>query len=317
MAIIESDIVYAKKLLSSGEVVAVPTETVYGLAADAYNSNAVLKLFAIKKRPSFDPIIVHTASIDRIFEFVTRFSDNAMELAQKFWPGPLTLLLDKKKIIPDIVTSGSSKVGVRIPRHDVALSLLNQIPFPLAMPSANPFGYVSPTSPNHVQDQLGNQVPYILDGGICSIGIESTIVGFRNDKPVIYRLGGISVEEIERIFGTVRVQTTFQNCKIISPGSMKSHYSPKKKLVVGDIDAMIKKYADKKIGVLVFDKYQEDKVYHQVMLAPDGSLETAAKNLFGSMRLLDSLPIDIILTSLVKNEGIGKAINDRLKKASV
>ncbi len=190
MATIGNDILQAKKLLLEGELVAIPTETVYGLAANALNPEAVTQIFVVKERPSFDPLIVHVASIDQAQQFITAVPEKAIQLARHFWPGPLTLVLPKQSIIPDIVTSGLSTVGIRCPDHDLTRQLLSELPFPLAAPSANPFGYVSPTTAEHVNNQLGHKIKYILDGGPCRIGLESTIVGFENDQAVIYRSPG-------------------------------------------------------------------------------------------------------------------------------
>ena len=172
MAAIGSDITVAKQYLIKGELVAIPTETVYGLAGNALDEKAVLSIFSVKNRPSFDPLIIHTDSLEKIHRFVSEFSDDALKLAKAFWPGPLTLLLPKKDIVPDLVTSGLDHVAVRIPDHKLTLELLSELDFPLAAPSANPFGYISPTNPNHVNAQLGEAIPYILDGGECGVGIE-------------------------------------------------------------------------------------------------------------------------------------------------
>ncbi len=316
MAIIGLDISHAQQLLEAGGVVAIPTETVYGLAGNAYSEEAVLKIFHIKQRPSFDPLIVHASSIEAIQDFVARFPVKALQLAQNFWPGPLTLVLEKQPIIPDIVTSGLSSVGVRIPQHDLTCQLLQKLSFPVAAPSANPFGYISPTIPMHVQDQLGDQIPYILDGGACTIGIESTIVGFEEEQPVIYRLGGISVEAIEQVVGPVTVANQL-TCHPKAPGTLESHYAPQKPLVVGSLPVLLAKHGCQNIGILAFDQhYANVSPSYQVMLAPTGSLDEAAKNLFAALRSLDALPVNIILATFVPDIGIGRAINDRLKRAA-
>ena len=197
MAEIGKDISKAKELLERGELVAIPTETVYGLAGNALNVAAIAKIFATKNRPHFDPLIVHVSHFNSINSFASAIPEKAKQLAQEFLPGPLTLLLKRKKIIPDLVTSGLETVGIRCPNHELTLNLLKELSYPLAAPSANPFGYISPTKASHVNDQLGDKIKYILDGGDCEVGIESTIVGFENDKAIIYRLGGLSIEKIE------------------------------------------------------------------------------------------------------------------------
>ncbi|MCS6796546.1 MAG: L-threonylcarbamoyladenylate synthase, partial [Raineya sp.] len=204
---ISTDIDLAEKLLRNNQLVAIPTETVYGLAGNAFSEEAVAQIFAVKNRPTFDPLIVHSDSLEKIKNFVSDFPEKAMILAQKFWAGSLTLLLPKKSIIPDLVTAGLPTVAVRIPKHPLTLQLLQRLDFPLAAPSANPFGYISPTTAHHVAEQLGEKIPLILDGGICSVGVESTIVGFEGDKAIIYRLGGISVESIQETIGEVEVKT--------------------------------------------------------------------------------------------------------------
>ena len=206
MAEIGKDIQKAKDFLEKDELVAIPTETVYGLAANALNPIAVAKIFEAKERPTFDPLIVHTHSLQEVYKFVTNIHPALLKLAEAFWPGPLTLLLPKKEIIPSLVTSGLDRVGVRVPNHSLTLDLLSQLNFPLAAPSANPFGYISPTTAMHVEKQLGTKIPYILDGGSCEVGLESTIVGEENGEIIIYRLGGLSVDEIETIVGKVSMQ---------------------------------------------------------------------------------------------------------------
>jgi L-threonylcarbamoyladenylate synthase len=188
LAQIGSDINYAIELLTRQELVGIPTETVYGLAGNAYNADAIAKIFKVKERPFFDPLIVHTSKVDRIKDFVKEIPDKAQELATKFWPGPLTLILNRKSIIPDLVTSGLNTVAVRIPNHAYTLKVLENLDFPVAAPSANPFGYVSPTKAEHVNEQLGDKIAYVLDGGDCKIGIESTIVSIDGDNATIFRL---------------------------------------------------------------------------------------------------------------------------------
>ncbi len=312
-----TDILLAKKLLMQGEVVAIPTETVYGLAGNAYDQQAVEKIFTIKQRPSFDPLIVHASDIAQIKELVKVFPEKAQELAHCFWPGPLTILLPKKAIISDQVTAGLDRVAVRIPSHPLTLALLQAIPFPLAAPSANPFGYISPTTPEHVDAQLGKNIPYILAGGACRLGIESTIMGFEEEKAVVYRLGSIPLEAIEQVIGpvTLAVQSTRHPQ---APGTLTRHYSPRKKLQLGDITTLIQQYQNQLLGILAFDQYYPgiDPQY-QVLLAPTtGSLEEAASNLFAALRKLDQMPIDLILANYVLDAGLGKAINDRLRRAA-
>jgi len=313
MAVIGKDIQRAAQLLEAGELVAIPTETVYGLAANALESTAIAKIFTVKNRPQFDPLIVHVASWHDALQLATDVPPRAITLAQKFWPGPLTLLLPKKDIIPDLVTSGLDRVGLRCPNHKMTQQLLRQTSFPLAAPSANPFGYVSPTTPVHVQEQLGDKIAYILDGGNCAVGIESTIVGFEEDEAVVYRMGGLAVEDIEKEIGKVRVSIhSTSNPK--APGQLQSHYAPRKKVLLGRIAELLSRFRGINAGVLSFQKDYAQPF--QVILSPKGNMEEAAQHLFSALRTLDKMPIDIILTELVPDAGIGRAINDRLKRAA-
>lgn len=316
MAEIGKDIFKAKEILETGGVVAIPTETVYGLAGNALNPEAVLKIFKVKERPSFDPLIVHTNSLEKINDFVLGIPDKAHQLIESFWPGPLTLLLEKKNIIPDLVTSGLDRVAVRIPSHPLTLRLLEQLNFPLAAPSANPFGYISPTTAAHVNDQLGDKIDYILDGGACSVGIESTILGFEDQKPVIYRLGGISIEQIENIIGRVTARS-HSTSNPSAPGMLKSHYAPKKPIHIGNIDSLIQQYKGEIFAILSFNKIFAgvDEKY-QLTLSDMGDLEEAATNFFSALRTLDNMAVDFIITDFVPDMGLGKAINDRLRRAA-
>jgi len=310
---IGTDIQYAAKLLKNNELVAIPTETVYGLAANALNDDAILKIFITKNRPTFDPLIVHFRTIEEIKKYVISFPSKAKLLATTFMPGPLTLLLPKNHLISDLVTSGLPYVAIRIPSHSTSLELLNCLDFPLAAPSANPFGYVSPTTAQHVEAQLGDKIPYILDGGPCEIGIESTIVGFDTDLPTVYRLGGTSIEQIEAVIGKVNVQLhSSSNPK--SAGMLKSHYAPNKTVILGNLETLIQQYPPETTGVLSFCKNYNYP--YQVILSPDGNLKEAARNLFDGLRFLDSLPVTTILTEPVPDQNLGRAINDRLKRAS-
>lgn len=313
---IGKDIQKARRLLGQSELVAIPTETVYGLAANAFDASAVLKIFQVKNRPAFDPLITHTDSLEKVQAFVQQIPRQAFILAENFWPGPLTLLLQKKDSIPDLVTSGLPQVAVRIPCHPLALSLLSLLDFPLAAPSANPFGYISPTTAQHVQDQLGGKISYILDGGESEVGIESTIIGFENEKTIIYRLGGISVEAIEETIGKIKLMPhTSSNPK--APGMILSHYAPKKTLLIGDIGELMHNYEAEEIGILSFrDTYAGVGQQQQITLSEAGDIDEAARNLFASLRKLDNLPIKTILAEFVPDHGLGRAINDRLRRAA-
>ncbi|WP_420577607.1 L-threonylcarbamoyladenylate synthase [Ekhidna sp.] len=316
MAEIGKDIARAKHLLENDDVVGIPTETVYGLAGNALSENAILKIYSVKNRPKFDPLIAHTNSLDKVKNMVRDVPEKAAQLAEAFWPGPLTILLNKKPEVPDLLTSGLDRVAVRIPNHPLTIELLTELEFPLAAPSANPFGYVSPTSAKHVNDQLGDQIQYILDGGQCHIGLESTIVGFEGDDVVIYRLGGTRVEAIEDVVGKVRIQVN-ESSNPAAPGMLKSHYSPGRKMIIGDIAENLKGMNSKSTGVLSFQTTHDVPEQNQVVLSPSGDMDEAARNIFAALRRMDQPHIEVILAEFVPQEGLGKAINDRLRRAAV
>ena len=316
MAITGKNIQEAGAFLKEGKLVAIPTETVYGLAANALDEDAVLSIFEAKKRPHFDPLIVHIANMADIKDYIIDFPELALKLAEKFWPGSLTLLLPKSSLIPDLVTAGSKFVGIRIPNHPLTLQLLNSLQFPLAAPSANPFGYISPTNPQHVADQLGDSIEYILDGGECSVGIESTIIGFEDDFPVVMRLGGISIDEIEKVAGPVKLQLN-QSSDPIAPGQLKSHYSPKKNFFAGDLEIFLADKSVSNAGVISFTrKYEAENISKNWILSPSGNINEAARNLFRVMREADESGVGTIYAEYVPEEGLGLAINDRIKRAS-
>ena len=314
MARIDQDIHAAIDLLTKSELVGIPTETVYGLAGNAFDAMAVAKIFEVKERPTFDPLIVHTSSFARLSEFVLDIPEEAKRLSEYFWPGPLTMVFKKKIVIPDLVTSGLDTVAVRIPKHPLTLELLQKLDFPLAAPSANPFGYVSPTSALHVNEQLGGKIQYILDGGPCQVGIESTIISFEEGISVL-RLGGCKIEEIEKMVGKVKVNL-YSTSNPTAPGMLESHYSPLTPIKLGKIDEEILANPNKKIGVLSYkDWFQGINTAHQFVLSEKGDLEEAATRLFTGLRHLDSLNLQLILSEFVPDEGLGRAINDRLRRA--
>lgn len=316
VATIGNDIERAASLLRQGEVVAIPTETVYGLAGNALNTAAVARIFEVKDRPTFDPLIIHTDSWEKVLRFVRDVPQPARELATAFWPGPLTLLLPKQESISDLVTAGLDTVAIRIPQHPLTLTLLANLDFPLAAPSANPFGYISPTSAEHVQKQLGRKIPYILDGGPCQVGIESTIVGFEDDQAVIYRLGGARVEDVERITGKAKVML-HSSSNPQAPGMLKSHYAPSKPVFVSSLSEVLALYAPEEIGILSFERlYSAIPVENQIVLSTRGNFLEAAQGLFAALRKLDALPVKAIFAELFPEKDLGRAINDRLRRAA-
>jgi L-threonylcarbamoyladenylate synthase len=318
MAQIGRDLASARAFLEKGELVGIPTETVYGLAGNALDPEAVALIFETKNRPGFDPLILHTSSIERVDDFVTFFPEKLKTVAENFWPGPLTLLLPRKDIVPDLVTSGLNRVAVRVPKHPLTLALLEELSFPLAAPSANPFGYISPTRPSHVEDQLGGKIPYILDGGLCSVGLESTIVGMEEGEIVVYRLGGLEISQIEKLVGPVRIKD-HSSSNPSAPGQLESHYAPRKPFILGDLHQLIeeKKAQGLDFAVLSFsENFPELAKEKQIALSPEKNLHEAAKNLFAAMRTLDECSAAVILAELMPETGLGKAINDRLKRAA-
>jgi L-threonylcarbamoyladenylate synthase len=313
VAEIGSDIEKAIFLLKAGELVAIPTETVYGLAGNALNSAAVAKIFDVKNRPHFDPLIIHVPGIEAVELYASSVPEQARELANRFWPGPLTLVLPKKNHVPDLTSAGLDTVGIRCPDHPLTRQLLKQLPFPLAAPSANPFGYVSPTTAQHVDQQLGSRISYILDGGSCDIGIESTIVGFEDRHPVIYRFGGLSMEAIEAVVGPLQTRA-HSTSNPRAPGQLKSHYAPGKRVVLGKISTLRIDPAYANAAIISFKT--DYHAPYQIVLSSVGSLHEAAHNLFSALRQVDEFPVDIVLVEPVPNEGIGRAINDRLSRAA-
>lgn len=317
MAEIGKDIYRAKAVLDAGGLVAIPTETVYGLAGNALDEEVVAKIFEAKNRPSFDPLIVHTDSLEKIQSFTKTIPPQAKQLASRFWPGPITLLLEKQTLVPDLTTSGLNSVACRVPGHQLTLELLSTLAYPLAAPSANPFGYVSPTSAEHVNNQLGEKVDYILDGGESEVGIESTIVSFIDEHPMVLRLGGLSVEDIEDEIGQVDV-ALHSSSKPSAPGMLKSHYAPQKTIVLlNEVNLHdITDYSE--FGAMVFQQeIAELPKGNQLVLSKAGNVKEAAKNLFKFLRELDNRShIQTIFTEYVPNEGLGRAINDRIKRAT-
>ncbi len=313
MAKVGTNLKKAILYLEMNEVVGIPTETVYGLAGNGLNDLAISKIFQVKNRPFFDPLILHTHSFAEIEKYTINVPAKAKLLVDAFIPGPLTLLLPKVSSIPDLVTAGLPNVAFRIPNHPLTLELLKQLPYPLAAPSANPFGYVSPTTAAHVNQQLGSKIPYILDGGSCDIGLESTIIGFDNEKVIVYRKGGISIEAIEEVVGKVIVQT-HSDSNPAAPGMLKSHYAPNKKVVIYENSIQ---QDLKNTGAIVFDRAIEGiPIENQIFLSKSADLNEAARNIFGHLRLIENFNIDKIYVQLVPETGLGRAINDRIRRAA-
>ncbi len=313
---IKEDIDQAAKIIRRGGIVAFPTETVYGLGADAFNPLAVVRIFEVKGRPFFDPLIVHVASRNDLDQLVAEIPSNAVELMERFWPGPLTLVLLKKEEVPEIVTAGLPSVAVRMPKHPMALALIKASGCPIAAPSANPFGYVSPTTADHVRDQLGDQVDFILDGGPCEVGLESTIISFVEGEPLLLRPGGIPLEEIESTIGKVRIGS-MNNEKPSAPGMLPKHYAPRTPILLDWCEEDVARYGNRKMGLLAFNEVRHSLKFDRVeVLSEKGDLREAAANLFAALRRLDGLNLDLILAESVPEVGLGRAIMDRLRRAS-
>jgi len=320
---IGDDIELAASLLKAGKLVAIPTETVYGLAANAYNLKAVASIFEAKNRPFFDPLILHCASAKAGFALLDNYPPQFDFLASKYWPGPLTLAAPKVAIVPDMITAGSPIVAVRVPAHPLTLRLLTAIDFPLAAPSANPFGYVSPTTAQHVQAQLGDKVDYILDGGSCQIGIESTILGYKDNAIELWRLGGISIENIEETVGEKLAVKIHKSSNPDVSGQLDKHYSP-----TTQMDLLDKKDFEKR--VLVMDEHERSQtallVFGETMnlqgfgsvlnLSAKADTYEAAHHLYAFIRQLDAASYKKIIALRLPEIGLGRAINDRLQRAA-
>ena len=315
---IGNNIPYAIELLNSNKLVAIPTETVYGLAANAFNENAVLNIYKTKNRPQFNPLIIHSNRIERFEEWGLLIPADVKLLAQHFWPGPITFIIPANHKIPEIVTAGTGAVAIRVPNHPITLDLLAKLNFPLAAPSANPSGFISPTSALHVEQQLGNKIDYILDGGNCKVGVESTIISFLENEPKILRFGGLAIEGIEAVLNK-KLATGSNNDKIVAPGMLSKHYAPVHPLqIVENLSESIQLFDKNRVGVISFsESFAEVPIAHQFVLSKTKDLNEAASNLFAAMRHVDELDLDIILSEKFPNIGLGYAINDRLKRASV
>ena len=316
MSIISKDIQKAITLLTNDELVAIPTETVYGLAGNIFSEKAIKSIFSTKKRPFFNPLIVHIPSVDSLKDIVIHVPEKAKLLAAAFWPGSMTLVLKKSNKIPDIITAGKDTVAVRVPNHPLTLELLRQLPFPLAAPSANPFGSISPTKPEHVERYFKDDIQQVLDGGSCTNGIESTIIGFENEEPIIYRLGALALEDIEAVVGKINIKNK-EEVSPDAPGMLARHYAPSTRtFLVDNVADEVKKHQGKKIGILVFNQSLNDASLTEILLSEKGSMQEAASKLYDSLHELDHQKLDVIITERFPDNGLGKSINDRLQRAT-
>ncbi len=324
-----STIKYAASIIQKGGLVAFPTETVYGLGANALNPKAVKKIFKVKGRPTDNPLIVHIAKFEELDRLAKNIPKEARILAREFWPGPLTLILFKKKIIPDKVTAGGKTVAIRMPANRFALKLIKNAGVPIAAPSANLAGTPSSTTARHVLEDFDGKIDLIIDGGKTSIGVESTVLDLTETSPVILRPGGITKEMLEKIIGKVHTLKTFRMGNIKSPGLKYRHYAPKAKmiLITGDMNEIIKKtrkLADffrkrnKKVGILASVETKKSYNTENTILSVGSrkNLKTVARNLFFVLREFDRLDVEIILAESFPEIKIGYAVQNRLKKAA-
>lgn len=325
---------YAAQVLRDGGLVAFPTETVYGLGADALNEKAVKKIFEAKGRPSDNPLIVHVANKNSVANLVSQIPDKALPLMDKFWPGPLTLVMQKQSIIPEIITAGLDTVAVRVPSNPIALALIEEAGIPIAAPSANVSGKPSPTDPRHVINDLDGKVDVIIDGGFSNIGVESTVVDMVLDPPMLLRPGGITLEQLKGVLGQVQIDSAIGgknlDDKVIprSPGMKYKHYAPKADVIIIEgeeekivlrINEMARKYKEKgiKVGILATDQ-TVDK-YPELLTLSLGSRKdpgTIAANLFKALRSFDKTDVQVILAEAIDVSGIGLAVMNRMKKAA-
>ena len=307
----KGNIEVAARLIQEGKLVAFPTETVYGLGADALNPLAVARIFELKERPAFDPLIVHIADTEDLKRLTANVDERVLQITARFWPGPLTLILPKSDLVPDIVTSGLPTVGLRMPDNEIALELIRKSGRPIAAPSANKFGRISPTTAAHVKKQLPG-VGYILDGGSTKVGIESTIIALTSNGFQILRNGYITREDLEEF---LPYDNTPETVSMIAPGMLKSHYSPVKTMFIADEENLM--HIDKsKAGLISFTGRLDEGFARVVNVSVRNDLKEYAVNMFAAMHELEESEVEVLVAEPVSETGIGMAIMDRLRKAS-
>jgi len=302
------------RTILQGGLTVFPTETVYGLGADAMNGDAVTKIFTAKERPFQDPLISHVCDREMVVPLVGKLSPKAVQLMDHFWPGPLTLVFPKSERVPDVVTAGNPTVAVRMPNHPLALELIRLAKTPIAAPSANTFGKTSPTTAQHVEDQLAGRFDAMIDGGACRIGVESTVLSLVGETPVLLRLGGVTREEIEEVVGPVLVKTSGDTVVFDSPGLFPSHYATKTPMIMVDDPSS---YAHTKdIALMLFTS--TDVAYDGMtfILSPEGDAREAAARLYETMRRIDTYDLRLIVAQRLPDSGVGMAVNDRIYRAS-
>ena len=306
----------AARFLQAGEVVAIPTETVYGLAGNAFDPKALAKIFAAKERPTFDPLIVHIADIAQLTDIAKDIPDSAYRLAEAYWPGPMTIILPKKDCIPDLCTSALPSVAVRFPSHPIAQAIIKESGLPLAAPSANLFKHVSPTTAEHVAAQLADRIAGIVDGGPCSVGVESSIISLTGEKPTVLRPGAITPEMFAKVLGDVAIKesTSKPGQPMLAPGQCDTHYRPQVPLYYGEVPAG---YTLPEHTVRIAFGTQTGPISATVNLSATGDMVEATSKLYAFMHDLDKSEYDLILVDPIPNTGVGMALNDRLKRASI
>lgn len=304
----------AAGIIKNGGVAIIPTETVYGLGCNALNEQAAERVFKLKQRPFFDPLIVHISDMEQLSEVAQNVSKQAMLLANSFWPGPLTLIFKKNNNIPDIITGGLKTVAVRMPSHPVALKIIRDAGCPVAAPSANIFGCLSPTTAENAKKHFGDSVSCVVDGGSCDIGIESTIVDLSKAKPQLLRLGAIPIDLLNEYIGNIEVLSGSQR-KPTCPGTMSSHYAPVTRLILNTPGKIWKKH--NRVGRIVFGQHHSEQSECVENLSVSGDLNEAAKNLYAALSRLDRKGLDFIVADILPENGVGAAINDRLRRASI
>jgi L-threonylcarbamoyladenylate synthase len=321
----EAAITDAVTILRRGGLVAFPTETVYGLGADAENPEALKRLYAVKGRPGYHPVIVHLASAEQLQDWAREIPEAAWQLAKAFWPGPLTLILPRSSRVPDAVTGGQDTVGLRVPAHPLAQKLLQAFGGGIAAPSANRFGKLSPTTAPHVRDDLGTDVDLILDGGSCPVGVESTIVAFRDGQPVILRPGMITESQIAAVLGQSNQNSAEADTAVIrAPGTLASHYAPGTPLILlppQDLIPVIQqKLAESPAPIGVLARRERPALLPEapkmVWMVADTAPEGYARALYASLRALDTKGLSVILVEALPDSGEWAAVRDRLKRAA-
>jgi L-threonylcarbamoyladenylate synthase len=300
--------------LKKGGLVGLPTETVYGLAGNAFDLTAIQSIYALKKRPATNPLIIHIGSVDQLDQLAINIPKEAQSLIDAFWPGPLTLIFDKSNRVLLETTAGQETVAVRMPKHAKTLDLLQSLDFPLVAPSANPYMSVSPTCAEHVDHYFPDLLVY--DGGPCEVGLESTIVGFTENGIKVYRLGSISAEELEFVTG-IAIDTSSTN-QVVTPGMAKRHYSPKCSMILTEnIPDLLKQHDGKRIGVIAFQEDYSGMNISSHILSSTADLAEAGRKIYALLIQLDALELDLILVEKLPEIGIGKTINERMSRAAV